>query len=194
MSPAPDSPSAISRREAIRRASLFLGAALSPSLLAAAAQLPATVAKDRRPHRLGERTFDLAAAVAERIIPRTDTPGAQDVGVPEFIDLVYGDFMTPAEQAMLTGGLEKLETASRAGHGAGFVQLPPEQQDTMLRDFAAASPADGASFFLQIRELTVLGYFTSEMVQKNVLHYDPVPGRYDADLPISETGRAAWTT
>jgi hypothetical protein len=40
----------------------------------------------------------------------------------------------------------------------------------------------------------VFGYFTSEQVGRNVLHYDPVPGRYDACVPIDEVGRRNWTT
>ena len=49
----------------------------------------------------------MVSAIADRIIPRTDTPGAADVGVPAFIDLLYGQFMTEAERKMLTDGLDR---------------------------------------------------------------------------------------
>ena len=40
--------------------------------------------------------------------------------------------------------------------------------------------------FLRVRELTIVGYFTSETVGKTVLHYDPIPGRYDGCIPLAE--------
>jgi hypothetical protein len=46
---------------------------------------------------------------------------------------------------------------------------------------------------MQIKELTVIGYFTSELVGKSVLKYDPVPGRFDPCIPLAEVGNAQWT-
>ncbi len=183
---------AISRREAIQRAALLLGVAISPSILQGVlqAQTPGAGAK---PQFLTETQFATAAAVAERILPRTDTPGAIDAGVPAFIDLMVGKYMTEAERRTLTAGLAEVESKSAAAHRAAFAQLTAAQQDALLKAMADAAQGKSGTFFHQIKELTILGYFTSEPVGKNVTHYDPIPGRYQGCIPLAEVGNRAWT-
>src|SRR5262245_60551887 len=101
----PPDPEVVSRREAIRRVALLAGVALSPGWLAAVGRAQTPAAK---PYLASARATVLAA-VADRILPRTDTPGAADVGVPAFIDRLYGEFMTPAEQKLLLAGLDEIE-------------------------------------------------------------------------------------
>jgi gluconate 2-dehydrogenase gamma chain len=192
----PSSPASVllTRREAIQRAALFLGVALSPSLLAGALQAQSGAAgATRGPRYLSAAQFAIAAAVAERILPRTDTPGAGDVGVPAFIDLMFGAYLTPEENALLAAGLAEVEQLSTQQYRRGFTQLTPAQQDELLGGLARASESKEKTFFHLIREVTVLGYFTSEPVGKNVLHYDPIPGRYEGCVPLSEVGNRAWT-
>ena len=183
-------PDPISRREAIRRTALLLGVAVSPSWLACVDRRPDTTG----PVHLAAPQFALAAAIAERILPRTDTPGAGDVGVPAFLDRLYGEFMTPDEQQRFAAGLDEVEAASTAEHRVPFVSLAADQQDALLTRIARASQDQDTSFFAQMRAAVVLGYFTAEEVGRNVLHYLPVPGRYDPCLPIEEVGRRNWTT
>ena len=180
----------IDRREAIRRAALLAGVVLSPEWLALAGKArPLAQARYLAPAQLA-----IAGAIADRIIPRTDTPSAVDVGVPAFIDLLYGEFMTEAERQLLTKGLAEVEAAARTAHTASFPALTAERQDGLLQGIAKAETGTDQGFFGLIRSATVLGYFTSEPVGRNVLHYDPVPGRYDACVPIEEVGRRNWTT
>ena len=180
----------IGRREAIRRAALLAGVALSPEWLSVAgrAQMPAG------------KTFFTAAqgaivtAAAERILPKTDTPGAIDVGVPAFIDRFYGEFMTPDEKQLLVAALDGIEQAAMAAHKAAFAALPAAQQDAVLKSLATAQQGKEPSPFGLLRSVTVLGYFTSEQVGRHVLHFDPVPGAYDGCVPIDQVGRRNWTT
>ena len=180
----------IDRREAIRRAALLAGVALAPDWLdfATHAQAPAG-----RTYITSVQTPILAAA-AERILPRTDTPGAIDAGVPAFIDRFYGEFMTSADQRLLVSALDAFENAAKAAHGASFAMLSGEQQDAVLRSVATAQQEKDPSSFGLLRSVTILGYFTSETVGKQVLHYDPVPGAYDGCIPIEQVGRRNWTT
>ena len=180
----------ISRREAIRRAALAAGVMLSTEWLSIVDGVrPAAQAT-----RLSAAQASLAGAIADRIIPRTDTPGAADVGVPAFIDLLYGDFMTPAEQKLLTDGLDGVEAAAKSAHSASFASLAADRQDALLRGIAKAEEGREQGFFRLIKSATILGYFTSEPVGRNVLHYDPVPGSYDGCVPIDQVGRRNWTT
>jgi gluconate 2-dehydrogenase gamma chain len=186
-----DQTGGISRREALRRAALLAGVALSPELLTfvGRAQTPASTTY------LTTAQGAIVSAAAERILPRTDTPGALDAGVPAFIDRFYGEFMSPEDQQLLVKGLEDIDAAARAAHGATFASLAPAQQDGVLRGVAnTQQAARNPSSFALLRSTTVLGYFTSEVVGKNVLHYDPVPGAYDGCVPIDQVGRRNWTT
>lgn len=184
------STSTINRREAIRRATLLAGVAIAPDWLdfAARAQTPAA------------KTFLTAAqgtivsAATERILPRTDTPGAIDVGVPAFLDRFYGEFMNPADQKLFVSALDAIETAAKTAHNAPFATLPPAQQDTVLRSVATAQQGKEPSSFGLLRSVTILGYFTSEKVGRDVLHYDPVPGAFEGCIPIEQVGRRNWTT
>jgi hypothetical protein len=183
-------PSLISRREAIRRAALLAGVVVAPEWLMAVDQAAAPAAQGPR---LTSAHAAIAGAVADRILPRTDTPGAADVGVPAFIDRLYGEFMTPAERQMLTEGLEAVDAAAKSAHGGGFSTLTADRQDALLRTIARAEEGRPQGFFRLIRSATILGYFTSEQVGRSVLHYDPVPGRYDGCIPIDQVGRRNWT-
>ena len=181
----------MTRRAALKRAALFLGVALTPSLIANvlhAAATPGTKAVFLSPAQL-----DLVTAIAERILPRTDTPGATDVGVPAFVDLMLGNYSTETERKVFAAGLDEVNAASFAAHAQSFVKISDTQQDAILLKIAVASQKKEKTFFHQIKELTVVGYFTSEIVGRTVLHYDPVPGRYEGCVPISEVGNVLWT-
>ena len=192
--PEPVDSFALTRREAIKRTALILGMAISPSILTGlmSAQTAPGAAKPK-PKYLDAKQFATAGALAERIIPRTDTPGALDVGVPAFIDLMVGAYMDADEKKLFLAGLAEVEAKSRMAHQRDFARLSPAQQDALLKGIADESQNKEKTFFYQMKELTLLGYFTSEPVGKNVLHYDPVPGRFDPCVPISEVGNAAWT-
>lgn len=186
----PTAAPAIGRREAIRRAALLAGVALSPEWLTLAEQARPAAQKGY----LTPAQTATVSAIADRIIPRTDSPGAADVGVPAFIDLLYGEFMSPVERQRLADGLTSVEAAATSTHGASFPTLGADRQDTLLRSIAKAEEAREPGFFGLIRSATILGYFTSEQVGRDVLNYDPVPGRYDGCIPIEQVGRRSWTT
>lgn len=183
----------ITRREALRRASLLLGAAFTPSILAAVGGGAPAGAAPAAQNALGESERALIAAAAERILPRTDTPGALDAGVPAFIERMVSAYFTDRERRTFLEGMPELDTLSQSRAGASFARLRPEQQDAVLGALAEAAVGRGTTFYSLLREATIVGYFTSELVGKTVLHYDPVPGRFDACVPISEVGNVNWT-
>ena len=111
--------SMISRREAIQRAALLAGVALSPELFTFVGRAQTAAAKTY----LSAGQGAIARAAVDRILPRTDTPGAVDVGVPAFVDLFYGEFMSPAEQKLLIKSLDDVEAAAKSAHGASFATL-----------------------------------------------------------------------
>jgi len=136
------------------------------------------------------------AAVCELIIPKTDTPGAIEAGVPAFVADMYAHWMLPAERKNLLAGLADLDAASARAHGKSFAGATPAQQAALFgaaraaasgyqsRGFGARMADPGAPFFFKMRDLVTLGYFTSEVGVNAELAYVPVPGRWDGDIPI----------
>ncbi len=145
----------------------------------------------------------IVAAMAEVIIPRTDTPGAIDAGVPQFIELMAADWFNDRERGIFEAGLADMEKRITHEYGAPFDQLTPDQQLDILEALEdAASDADwygfgstaerdfrefdsSAPFICQVKELTVWGFFTSEKGATQVLRYDAMPMEFDGALPLS---------
>ncbi len=151
-----------------------------------------------RSARRGRRLFsaeqaETVAAIAERIIPTTDTPGARDAGVAAFADVIVAERFEPAERSRFLAGLADVDARSQAMHGALFGSLDPARQDALLQvleqeslETRALDPDAPSPFFRQVKWLTLYGYYTSEIGQTQELHAVIVPGRYD---PCAAVGR-----
>lgn len=123
------------------------------------------------------------SALAELIIPETDTPGAISAGVPGFIELMLSDWYTAEERQPFLDGLAGLDELCGAEWNLAFADCPVEQQTVALQQ------AEGSEFFSMARDLTVLGYYTSEMGASVELRYNPVPGAYNGDYDYSKNDR-----
>jgi hypothetical protein len=193
----------IDRRELIQRAAMALGGAISSSAVlgvlsgCAASPEPAHGSHAAKFFTPGEAKT--VAVISEQIIPRTDTPGAVDVGVPAFIDRMMADFYQDGERKAMRAGLARIDKDAEAAHGMIFVALTPEQQVELLKRYdreayeqAHARGAAGADrhVFGMLKELTTLGYFTSEPGATKALKYAAVPGPYKGDIPFSDVGKA----
>ena len=136
----------------------------------------------------------LAAAVSERIIPTTDTPGAIAAEVPAFIEMMLSEWYWPAERDMVMGGLTAMDSFARKTHGKPFAAVTPEQQDAVLtlaqnqnmQQTLSDAPKDS---FEHLRQLVIFGYYSSEIGCTVERVYVPVPGRYDGAYPYSEVNR-----
>ncbi len=180
----------MNRREALKRTGLLFGAtALSAASISGAlhAQSQAAVPGSSLKNFTATEA-DTLRAVVDRILPKTDTPGALDVGVPEYIDVMYGEYMTPEEKEKLKHGVVQTNGDSRVAYGARFADLDGEQQDAVLKELAKSNP----SHMGQFRQLTLTGYFTSETVMKNVLNYDFIPGMWQGCVDVSDVGNKVW--
>ena len=188
----------IDRREALKRTAMLMGGALSSSAIAGVLQgCTAQPELNWQPKFLTEDQGRLVAEVAERIIPKTDTPGAKDAGVPEFIDLMLNDIYIEEEKQRFVAGLDQLEQDSQQTYSDSFIDLEPTQQDELLSKYAAqaeeSKDPETKPFFAMAKELTMLGFFTSEVGATEFLQYVSVPGKYEGCMPIEEAGEGvAW--
>jgi hypothetical protein len=136
----------------------------------------------------------LLDALTELILPATDTPGALAAGVPQFIEFMLARGFGAAERERFVTGLDQVDRISRRESGSPFVSLPAERQIAILQDLEEAGKAlrtaDDPGFFQVLKELTLIGYYTSETGATLEARYVPVPGRYEACVPLQPDDRA----
>lgn len=187
------------RREALKRTALMLGGIVSaPTILGVLNGCTAKPSINWKPIFFTEGQGILISQVAEIIIPKTDTPGAIDVGVPGFIELIVKDVYTKAEQDVFMAELKAFDQQAMKTYGDPFIELETEDQTafvTSLHAKAIKEQADEKPFILKMKELTVAGFFTSEAGATQVLQYEAVPGAYHGCIPIAEAGNGkTWAT
>lgn len=200
----------MNRREAIQRTALALGYAISaPALAGVLNGCKAAPDLSYKPVFFTEDQARTVAELAEIIIPKTTTPGAKDAGVPGFIDSMLKEVYLKDDQDKFLKGLVQFEEDSKKTFGDVFFECKPEDQVALFKkhhDAAIASVGTGGStgwwntgggadkpFVLKVKELTLLGFFTSELGATQVLQYNQVPGPYRGCVPLAEVGKA-WAT
>jgi len=189
----------IDRREALRRAALLLGGALAaPTVAGVLAGCEASRAPDGAwaPRALTRAQAELVAAIAEHILPETDTPGARAAGVHRFIDAILAESYAPLERKHFLAGLADVDARAVRACGRRFLQSAVGDQRALLealdREGLASPPVPLSTtvpFFRTMKELTLVGYYTSEVGATRELHHAPVPGRYDGCVPLAQVGR-----
>jgi hypothetical protein len=191
----------VNRRDAVKAIGVLLGTAVTPSVaraVGAGYRAPAPGAAYRV---LTPQQGELLAALAEHIIPTTDTPGARAARVDAFIDGLLADIFSADERALFLAGLTDVDTRTNAAHGMTFLKATPVQQVGLLTSMQqeAITPTgrprpqgrpEPRAFFPWLKELTLVGYYTSEIGASQELKYVHVAGRYDGDVPYRRIGRA----
>ena len=200
----------MNRREAIQRASLVLGYAITGPVLTGVLQgCKASPELAYKPVFFSEDQALLISELSEIIIPRTSTPGAIDAGVPGFIDQMIREVYTKEQQESFLKGLAEFDAEAKKEYNDSFIACSAEQRVAFTKkqhDATFAKGVEGGSagwwntkgggdkpFILKVKELTILGFFTSESGATKVLQYNQVPGPYKGCLPLAEVGKT-WAT
>lgn len=189
------------RRDAIKLIVAVMGSSISPSILRAFDGEAVSEGTS-----FSENQRDLVDAMTARIIPATDTPGAIEAGVPQFVEEIVTQWYTEAERKIFEQGCIRLENLSSEQFLMSFVELSADQKDKILTqlEFEAGRPNMGGGislemnleedlspFFHKLKELVVVGYYTSEIGATQELRYDPMPMEYKGDIPLTEVGRGS---
>jgi hypothetical protein len=187
------------RREALKRTAWLMGGAVSaPAILGVLKGCTAKPSLDWKPVFLTTEQGALVSEVSEIIIPKTDTPGAKEVGVPGFIDQMVSECYSKEDQDKFINGLKAFDDEAKKEYGDPFIELSPEDQAAFVKkvhDTAVNSDEKERPFILALKELTMLGFFTSEVGASQVLQYNPVPGSYKGCIPVAEAGNGkTWAT
>jgi archaellum component FlaD/FlaE len=155
--------------------------------------------------------------VGETILPETSTPGAKAAKVGAFMAVMVKDCYTEDDQKVFKEGIGKLDEASSKKFSKKFMEITPAQRTELLtgldkeaKEYAAKKTKDTDAekeklkadanykvkdipnhYFTMMKQLTLLGYFTSEVGATKALRYLPVPGKYDGNFPYKK-GDRAW--
>jgi len=166
-----------------------------------------------------ESNISLLNEVGEIILPATSTPGAKEAKVGEFMEIIVRDCYPPESQDAFMNGFLQLEEACAHMHSKGFKDCSPEQRKELLLSLEAEAKefnkaqdekdkprrdelkkqdkeydfvASPRHYYTMFKQLTLLGFFTSEVAAKKALRLmPPAPGEYDGALPYKE-GDKAW--
>lgn len=146
-----------------------------------------------------KQTLDLLAEISETILPQTATPGAKEAKVADFMDIMVRDCYTKEDQLIFREGLKTLEASCKDAIGKGYMESNADERtkfltvlDKQQNEYMAAKKEEEPShYFRMMKELTLLGFFTSEVGSTKALRYIETPGSYDGNLPYKK-GDRAW--
>lgn len=194
----------MNRREAVRNVALLMGGALSATTIGVFLDSCTSPTSKNGADLFSADQNLLITEVADIIIPNTKTPGAKAAGVGPFIAMMIKDCYPAEAQEAFVKGLEDLETRSKKDYGNSFLKISVKEREQLLEKLrdqtvktqkadAAQADKDKAAkkepgkthyFFAIVRDLTLLGYFTSEIGATKAYEYVEIPGRYDGCVDL----------
>ena len=206
----------MNRRDTIKGIALSLGYVVAAPTVMGVLESCTSKSKTWSAVYFTEKEQHFVTYLVDIILPSTDTPGGLDVNLPQFVDMMSQDMFSADEKNVFKEGSEIFASRFSEKFGkdisvsnkkevaelfAVYFDLPPKEQGKI--QFMQSQPIDQITaeekdnykmykFLLNIRSLSLLGYFTSEKVGREVLNFDPIPGRFEPCVPVSEIGNA-WT-
>jgi len=125
-------------------------------------------------------------ALADAILPRTEVPGALEVGAPEFVDLLLAEWYPADERAQLLAGLDALERKCRQAQGGAFAELEPAGRTAFLAvvDGASGEPGSAEHAYQRVKQQLVFGFLTAKPIAAIVNTTPIIPGRFDGCIPL----------
>ncbi|WP_373396839.1 gluconate 2-dehydrogenase subunit 3 family protein [Algoriphagus halophilus] len=196
----------MNRRNALRRTALLAGSAVAtPTLLSLLQSCKEQKRVDWVPQFLSQDQAVFISSFVDTILPKTETPGALDVKVDIFIDLMYAKTYDEGAQQYVVAEIEKFNTNCKNDFGDVFANLSPEDKTAVLKKAeaetakfnpgvwgTAVGEQKPVAYYRQLKSMALWAYFSSEEVGKNILSYDPIPGEYLGCIPLSDVGNT-WS-
>lgn len=192
----------MNRREALQLLAGGMAIPLVPRNLLAFREARSILATEPAFRTLNAHQQAIVRTIAEMIIPKTDTPGATDVGASEFIDLMLTEWLDDSAREKFLAGLNDVDRRTQTLFGKSFTDAAAAQQATFLtllgeemmdesarlaergRAGRGAAPrSDG--FYPTLRRLTLIAYYTSEAGASAELNFEMIPSRHDECAPAT---------
>ena len=206
------------RRAALKNLSLSLGYTVAaPTIFNMLSSCTAETSA-WKPLFLSEQEKKIVVHLSDIILPASDTPGALDVNVPQFLDIMYSDIEKAENQELFKEGAAVFSQKFSNNYNVEVIDGERAQFEKLLGDYFNLSDDDSKAilkqqklpiakidhsqlenytvykFLLSIKNYALFGYYTSEKVGEEVLNYDPIPGVQMGCIPIEDVpnGRA-WS-
>ena len=190
----------MNRRDALERVALIMGG----TVIGGSIFLDGCKPSDKQAVAGFSLTADQIALldeIAETIIPTTDTPGAKAAKVGAFMNTMVTDCYEEKDQKIFMDGLGKIDEASKKTNGKSFLDSTAEQRTALLNELnkelkkynETKKEEDPNHYFGMMKQLTLLGYFTSEIGATQALRYIAVPGKYEGCVPYTKGDKACAT-
>jgi len=183
------------RRDAIKS---LLAISAAGALAACVGEGPAGETKAKKlssAPQLSTSEMALVSALAQTIIPKTDTAGAIEAGVPAVIQSLFTDWADDNHRTFWRAGLDELEQNFIKSAGQPFAKMPASQQANVLKkyDARAYAEADFDEFYKVLKSTVSTAYYMSEPGATEELAYESVPGEWRGCVPLSEFPKT-WAT
>lgn len=194
------------RRAALKKTAMAAGSvALVPSLFSLLQSCQQQPRLSWEPIFLSVDQAEFISTLVDTLLPKTETPGALDVKVDMFIDLVFAKLFNKAGQDAMITQMEQFNAACKEKYGDTFSELSEQDREEFLKEEesqsgkyngtvwgTAVGKQKPVGFYRTLKSLALWGYFSSEEIGKNVLSYDPIPGEYLGCIPLSDVGNT-WS-
>jgi len=183
------------RREAITHVSWILGGTIIGSSIFL--ETGCKTSSEKAVEFFDLATIALLNEMGETILPKTTTPGAKDAKVGEFMAIMVKDCYNANDQKIFRNGIKRLEKRCQEETGKTFMECAPEERtkfflkmDVLQKAYMDAKTTEQPShYFRMVKELTLLGFFTSEIGATKALRYIETPGKYDGNVPYKKGDR-----
>lgn len=135
--------------------------------------------------------IDFLNEVAETIIPATpNSGGAKAANIGEFMKTIVTDCYDQSEADTFFAGITKINVDAQKQYSKDFMSLTSDQKFGLIAEIDQKARDKDNHYFRMMKELTLWGYFSSEVGCKEALRYNPIPGRYEACIPYNN--EPAW--
>jgi hypothetical protein len=194
------------RREALKKVSWIGGSTvLGSSLFSLLQSCQSKPRINWKPLFFSQEQAEFISVLVDTLLPKTQTPGALDMKVDIFIDLVVNKMFNETGQKSFVDGIMKMEEVCKEKYDKNFVDLEPADRNEILKSEEVNSGKYNGQvwgtrvgvqkpvgFYRSLKSLALWGYFSSEEIGKNILTYDPIPGEYLGCIPLSDVGNT-WS-
>ena len=184
----------MNRREALKSVSIILGT----SIIGAEAFLTACV-NSNSSFSLSADDLILLNEIGETILPKSDTPGAREADVADFMNTIVADFYSSTEQKTFKSGIKQINKMSYDQFNSDFTSLTNENRNTLIMDLEKQAQKHYSAnettehFYIMIKQLTIWGYLSSEVTAKQAFIFAPLIEKYQGSIDYGKGDKIVYT-